>query len=329
MIAGLGFVISLIFLVTAFRNLKPADVVDSIEQASPAWLVAGAIVYFVAVSVISLRWQYLLRAIKMVSLKDLIPLVAIGYMGNNIYPFRSGEVLRIVLLQRNHSIPFAKGTTTVLIERVFDGLVMLTFVVISLVFVDVSSPEIHAVAIIAAPIFLTALFVFFVLAAKPDILRRIILLIARYLPQKLGHVLLQTGEEIIAGLEGLRSLSSVIGTIVSSYSTWAIEAGVYWLVSFAFNLNVGYDVMLLIVGVVNLAGLIPASPGQLGVFEFLVSTVLIGVGIADTLAIAYALVVHVVIWLPVTIAGLLFLFREGLNWQAIAQAQKLEHEAAT
>lgn len=71
--------------------------------------------------------------------------------------------------------------------------------------------------------------------------------------------------------------------------------------------------MLLTVGVVNLAGLIPASPGQIGVFEFFVSLVLIAVAVPDTVAHAYALVVHVVIWLPVTLVGFFFLVRQGFG----------------
>jgi uncharacterized membrane protein YbhN (UPF0104 family) len=102
---------------------------------------------------------------------------------------------------------------------------------------------------------------------------------------------------------------------------------VYWLVSFAFNLNVGYPVMLLVVGVVNLAGLIPASPGQIGVFEFFVRTVLMAVGVDEATATAYALVVHVVIWLPVTLVGFYFLARQGLNWQAVTHARELEQPA--
>src|SRR5258706_7485573 len=97
---GLVLFISVIFLWFAFRNLNPAAVWGQIQHVNVAWLIVGALVYFIGVTLISLRWQFLLRSIKPVSLRALIPLVAIGYMGNNVYPFRSGEVLRILLLQR-------------------------------------------------------------------------------------------------------------------------------------------------------------------------------------------------------------------------------------
>lgn len=326
LVAGLGILISGIFLWFAFRNLKPETVWEHIQSVNPAWLLVGALVYFAGVTLISLRWRFLLRAIRPIKLQQLIPLVAIGYMGNNVYPFRSGEVLRILLLQRQHGIPMAKATTTVVVERAFDGIVMLTFIVVALLFVDITSPEVRKVVMVAAPIFLTIVAVFFLLAARPNILRRLLNIVGRFLPGRLHQIMIRVGEDVIGGLEGLRSPKDLAGAIICSYASWMIEASVYWIVSFAFNLGVGYPVMLLTVGVVNLAGLIPASPGQLGVFEFFVSVVLMAVGVAAAQAQAYALVVHVVIWLPVTLVGFFFLARQGLGLGAITHAREMEQQ---
>src|SRR5881394_664845 len=113
---GLGLFISLIFLWFAFRNLNPAAVWSQIQTVNVGWLLVGAVWYFVGVTLISIRWQFLLRSIKPISLGALIPLVAIGYMGNNVYPFRSGEILRVLLLQRNYQVPVARAATTVIVE---------------------------------------------------------------------------------------------------------------------------------------------------------------------------------------------------------------------
>lgn len=323
-IAGAGVLISLIFLWLAFRNLHPEQVWENIRQANPLLLAAGALWYFAAVTVISQRWKFLLNAIRRIPLRGLFPLVCIGYAGNNIYPFRSGEVLRILLLQRNHTIPFARGTTTVIVERVFDGLVMLSFILVAVLFSDVTSTEVRTVSSVAAPIFLTALVVFFVLAARPDLLRRLYELVSRVFPERLRAMTSGLVEDVINGLEGLRSPADLAGTIFCSYLSWALEASVYWIVSKAFGLETGYLTMLLVVGVVNLAGLIPASPGQFGVFETFASAVLIGAGIAQVQAVAFALTVHMVIWLPVTLLGLFFLLQQGLNFSSITRAQRME-----
>jgi uncharacterized membrane protein YbhN (UPF0104 family) len=99
------------------------------------------------------------------------------------------------------------------------------------------------------------------------------------------------------------------------------------LVALAFDLHLDFATLLLVVGAVNLAGLIPASPGQLGVFEFFVVVVLTSTGTPEPQATAYALVVHLVIWLPVTLVGFILLARYGLGWNALVRARDLENEA--
>lgn len=324
LMAGAGIAISLIFLWLAFRNLHPEQVWESIRQADALVLIAAALWFFVSLVIIALRWKFLLNTAQRISLGDLSKLVSIGYAGNNIYPFRSGEVLRILLLQRNHGVPVVKGTTTVIVERVLDGLVMLTFVLIPLRISDTSSEEVRLVASIAAPVFLAALVIFFVLAARPDWLRRLYALISRVLPKKVDALASRLMEDFITGLDGLRSPADLAGTILSSYASWLLHVGVYWLVALAFGMNTDWLTLLLVVGVVNLAGLIPASPGQFGVFETLAAAVLVASGVSELQAVAYALTVHMVIWLPVTLLGLFFLLQQGLNFSAITRAQQLE-----
>ncbi len=322
----LGILVSGLFLWLAFRQLQPEAFLDALGQVNWLLLLLGAGVYFGAVVVIALRWGYLLRALVRVPLRNLFPLVCIGYMGNNVYPFRAGEVLRLVLLRRAHRVPLARGATTVLVERVFDGLVMLSFILVGVLALDVVAAEVRVVAGVAAPAFLGALVVFLLLAARPEWLRSLTGWLSGWLPGAAGKALHKLGEEVLHGLEGLRSPFDLAGAVVTSYLTWAIEAVVYWIVMFAFGLEFGYPAALLVVGVVNLAGLIPASPGQLGVYEFFVSAVLVSLGTAESTALAYAIVVHLVIWLPVTLVGFFFLAQMGLGVGALRRAGQLQPE---
>lgn len=324
----IGALISLVFLVLAFQGLNPAAFFDTLGTLNPLWLLAGTGVYFIAVLVITLRWQFLLRALKDIPLFPLTSIVAIGYMGNNVYPFRAGEALRIFLLKRNHEVPVARGAVTVVVERVFDGVVMLSFILLGLLLVPINVPEVRTVAQVAAPLFLIAVAAFFVMAAFPGLLRRLSALVVTLLPGKLGELVEDLSEDIIQGFEGLRSPVQLAGAVLASYATWAIEASVYWLVMFAFGLDQPYALALLVVGTVNLAGLLPASPGMIGVWEFFASAVMRAVGVPQDIALAYAIVVHVVIWLPITLVGFAALIRAGLGWSAVTHAQELEASAA-
>ncbi len=329
----LGLIVSAFFLWRAFSGLNPAEVWQYLQNVNLPLVVLGGLVYYLAMLVITTRWWFLLRSLASpqfpIRIPDLYQLVAIGYMGNNVYPFRSGEILRIVLLKQSYQIRYGRITTTVLVERVFDGLVMLTFIIVPLLFIENTSPELRRVATFTAPAFMGALAIFFVLALRPDLMRKLVAFVTRVLPGKIGTLVHKLADEVIAGLEGLRTPRDLAGTVVASYLSWMIEAAVYWITATAFGLNVGYPVMLMVVGVVNLAGLIPASPGQLGTFEFFATAVLVGVGIAQPEAFAFALLVHLVIWLPPTLLGFYLLIRRGLNFSAVTRARELENSAAS
>ena len=324
---ALSMAISAVFLVLAFRGLQPEQFLSSLADLDLPLLAFAAIVYFVAVTVIALRWQFLLRAVKLVPLASLCQLVFIGYMGNNVYPLRAGDALRIVLLRRNHTVPIVRATTIVIIERLFDGCVMLTFIMFSLLFINLQAPEVEAIVEVTTPLFVIALVIAFFLAAKPHLLRTVVNLLVRVVPKRPGQVVAEISEDIIAGLEGLRSPLYLLGAVISSFVTWGIEAGTYWLVMAALGLEHNYAVALLLVGAVNLAGLIPVSPGQVGVNEFVVITILTALGTQPADATAYAVGVRLVIWLPVTGFGLLLLLRQGLGWADIRKARDMEKTA--
>jgi uncharacterized protein (TIRG00374 family) len=127
-----GLLISLIFLYLALRGLGLKDLGAAMREADYIWLLPGIAVYFVGVWLRAWRWHYLVRPVKDVPTVRMFPIVAIGYMGNNIYPARAGEVLRAVFLKASEQVPISPSLATIIVERIFDGVVMLGFVFVNL-----------------------------------------------------------------------------------------------------------------------------------------------------------------------------------------------------
>jgi len=132
LILGVGILISVVFLVYGLQGLNLADVWTQVSHANFWWLVPGVGVYFLAVWGRTWRWHYLLRPLKPISTRQMFPIVTIGYMGNNIYPARAGEVLRAYVLRREAGVPVSASLATIVIERIFDGVVMLMFIFFNL-----------------------------------------------------------------------------------------------------------------------------------------------------------------------------------------------------
>ena len=127
-----GIAISAVFLYLTLKGLKFAEMWDALRTARYSWIIPGVAVYFLGVWVRAWRWHYLLRPLKPISTRTMFPIVAIGYMGNNIYPARAGEVLRAVVLKRREDVPVSASLATIIVERVYDGVVMLAFVFLNL-----------------------------------------------------------------------------------------------------------------------------------------------------------------------------------------------------
>ncbi len=124
----IGVAISVVFLWYSLRGLHLQQVWHYIQVANFWWILPAVAVYFAAVWARTWRWHYLLRPLKSVPLGGLFPVVCIGYFGNNVYPARAGEVIRAFVLRRNEGISVSASLATIIVERVFDGLVMLLFV---------------------------------------------------------------------------------------------------------------------------------------------------------------------------------------------------------
>ncbi|MEM7111278.1 MAG: lysylphosphatidylglycerol synthase transmembrane domain-containing protein [Chloroflexota bacterium] len=317
----LGLLVSAFFLWFALGGLKLDDVWQNIQTANYWWLIPSVGAYFIAVWARTWRWDYMLRPLKHIPVKRLFPVVVIGYMGNNVYPFRAGELLRSYVLYRREEIPISASLATVIVERVFDGLVMLVFVFIALPFTPIPSENIQSVVIIASLAFFGALIVFFALAAVPErALRLTEWFTSRLLPERFQTPILDFAQRFLAGLESLRSFRNVLMIFFTSVIIWLLETVKYWFIMQAFPFEVSFFALMLMNGIVNLATTLPSAPGYIGTFDGPGIAVLTLYGVQETIATAYTLVLHAALWLPITLLGAYYMLREGMGWSDFGKA---------
>jgi uncharacterized protein (TIRG00374 family) len=323
-----GIIISALFLYLALRGLRLQDVVGALQGAKYIWLIPGVIVYFMGVAVRAWRWQYLLKPVKAVPFKQSFEIVTIGYMGNNIFPARLGEVLRAVVLKRREDVPISASLATIIVERVFDGVVMLAFVFLNLgALANIQGSSgfigsIQSLAVWGAIIFLGVLAVFLLAAMFPERSKQFITWFSdRLIPERFREKLLGIAFKFLGGLEALSSPREALMIFVTSAIIWLFETGKYWFVMHAFDFEVSFFALMLMNGIVNLATTIPSAPGYVGTFDAPGIAVLEAFGIPKATAAGYTLVLHVALWFPITALGLYYFIPEfkyfrdhGLSW---------------
>lgn len=318
----LGVLLSGGFLYLALRGLGIGDVWEPLKEADYWWILPGVVVYFVGVGVRSWRWHYLLRPVKSISTPKMFPVVAIGYMGNNIYPARAGEVLRAVVLKRRQGVAISASLATIIVERVFDGVVMLAFVFLNLSeLAGLTSTSgfignIQNLALWGSGAFIGALVVFLVAAMFPERAERVVRgLVTRLLPERYHKKVLGVALRFLQGLESLRSPQEALMVFFTSVVIWLLETGKYWFVMQAFQFRVSFFALMLMNGIVNLATTIPSAPGYVGTFDAPGIAVLAAYGVARGTAAGYTLVLHVALWLPITALGAYYMLKEGIRWR--------------
>jgi len=333
----LGLAISAIFVWVSLQGIDLSKAWAALQGANYWWLIPAVAVYFLAVWARAWRWHYLLRPLKRISLRTMFPIVVIGYMGNNIYPARIGELLRAYVLKRKENVPVSASLATIVIERVFDGVVMLGFVIFNLPALAAISGDsgyvgsIRQIAILGTVAFAGALAAFLLAALFPHqslgLFQRFVapLIPARFRQKIAGMVV-----SFWTGLESLRSPANSFMVFGASVVIWLLETVKYWFVMHAFSFSVPFFALMLMNGIVNLATTIPSAPGYVGTFDAPGIAVLKAFGVEGGLAASYTLVLHVALWLPITALGLYYFGKESLSWNSLeTELAEARQERAT
>jgi uncharacterized protein (TIRG00374 family) len=273
-------------------------------------------------------------------------------MANDILPARIGELVRAYVLSLREGVRKTATLATIFVERIFDGITMIGFAAVALLLVVLANPDAletgpgHTLGelisdmsvplVVATVLFLGAIVVFLVVASSPKLMERLAGLFFRFLPGRLQERANRLLASFIAGLQSLRSLTSMLSVLGLSIVAWLFEASMYFVIgTWGFNLTgtdgqlLPFYVYMLATAGINLATLIPQAPGFIGVFEAVAMAVLVGgFGVARDPALSYVLVLHAALLIPVTLLGFYYMARESMSYNDLVNLEGTRAEAA-
>ncbi len=325
-----GLAVSLLLLGLLLYRINFGEVMAALRGVNYFYVAPALGLYFVAVFFRALRWRYLLSPVGAFPVGRLYPVVVIGYAANNLLPARLGELVRAYVLAQREACSAGAALGTVAVERVYDGLTLMAIAAVAgpaLVLLGrfraaqgggLGRPELALVAFTVA-VFLAAL-AFLTLAAAPrfqGLVQRFLgLAPGRFRPRIAGFV-----GRFIQGLLVLNSPRKHLAVFLFSLPVWLLEGAMYYLVIYAFGIQHSFPsvavlvlVTALLTATSNLATALPTSIGGIGPFEVVAQQTLVALGVGASVAGAYAGFLHLVaLWLPVTIAGLVLLWKQNLS----------------
>jgi glycosyltransferase 2 family protein len=325
-------------LALAFKLIEPEN-----RRSIPGYIAAvpwHVHVLFVLVTLVSMwlraiRWRALLPDFPLTTRRCFGPLM-IGFMMNALFPARAGEFARSVVLGRKEKIPFTSVLGSVLLERIFDGVVLLASFAIVLGILGATLPSeitFGSKSITGEDLQLAvrgaAIGVIIVLAGIIGLLipavRRVFESIAHAtLPKRWGNTAVDQMEKLVSGFRSLHSPLAIVIIILWTLAVWATVAlscqiGAW---GFADLAEMSFLEAWAITVFICIFILLPAAPGYWGFYElgviFACNT--LGLTTAAEVALAYSVVIH--LWQIVTTVavGLYYLWVEGLHLGQLRQS---------
>src|SRR5713226_3880911 len=127
-------VLSLVCLGWALHGVSWTELWQEIRELDWRWVAVGAVADILVYVIQGWRWSLLLRPVAPVSAWDSVRSIYVGLFANEVMPLRAGELIRCFLQARWSEIPFSVTLASALIERIFDGVVLIVGLVFSVRF---------------------------------------------------------------------------------------------------------------------------------------------------------------------------------------------------
>lgn len=323
-----GFLLSGALLVWVLRDVSPATVWAELSRSDP-WLfffstVAATLIFPIR----ALRWRMILEPVaRDIPFGPLWRATAIGMMINNVLPARAGELARAYVLTREvPRIPFSTSVASLVVDRLFDAVVLLALGLVALM-----DPAFPSNATIAGQpladwarggIALTAglLAIVYLLVFFPRALIVTFEFFSRRISPKIeerGKVALQRFSDGLSVMRSPRRFTLVFGwTLVH----WLVSGLGTWLGFLAVGIDLPFSAALFVQTVTAFGVALPSAPGFFGVFEAIAVITLAVYGVSAALATSWAIGFHILTFIPITVIGAIYFVRLGLHFRDLRPA---------
>jgi hypothetical protein len=318
---AIGLALSVLLLWWAFHGVQWAEVWRDVRTADPILVFLAVVVGNLIVPLRAIRWRPILDPVApKLPYGKLWRATAIGMMANNILPARAGELVRAFVLSRETTVPFSAAFASLVVDRVFDAVIVLLLVVVAVI-----DPRFPA-GVSALSYASTGVLLFVAVGAAlyaivffPDRLIRLYEAFARRVAPRFeerGRTMLRSFAD---GLSVLRHPKRFAVVFFWALLLWLTQAFAFWIMFRAIGITAPFSAALLVQGLIVLWVAMPSTPGFFGPFEFASVTALGWYGVHDNLAAAWALSYHVLSLIPITLIGLSYVVRSGLQFGELQQ----------
>jgi len=307
----IGFIVSFSCIAFIVFQIDFVQIRLAISNFIPAYLILGVLALIFGYIFRILRWSILLNASG--ANTSYIECIA-PFMGsialNNVLPMRTGDIFRAVIFPTFIGVRKTVSTSSIIMERIFDLVTLVLFLLVgfSLNNGEQIPSEIRIFSLTLLVLSLIVILIFFLYS------KSISNWIYRSVRKKNEIKVSLKFKFLIIVADILKSFNHMSRPLVLffigalSIMIWVGEAGVFYALILGFNFSSSIEIAMIVMSIATLSTLLPSSPGYIGPFHLAAFTAISMFGFNEDQSASFALLSHLLIWLPTTIVGAILIF---------------------
>ena len=344
----IGTTVSLFALYFAFRNIPFNDLWSYLLSINYLWIIPTIAVILIVFSLRAVRWGYILASGHPVGFWQAFHPLMIGFMVNCILPGRVGELARPIVLNRNTMIPVSTGLATVIVERLFDLVVLMLLFMMTSAYVRID-PEISmnfggyqldqnvlktvskSMLQLSGLLMSGLLLVSFsktrqllkrAVIAAPGLFPLIKTKTKSKLTDKICTPLVGAIDNIASGMALIKAPKRIVVCFLYSVAVWFFNALSFYIFSIGCpEINLTFIEMTAVMVIICIAIALPSVPGYWGLWEAGGIFAMLLFGVAEKDAAGFTLANHGMQIIPVVIIGLVSAWICGVNIRRVYHEQ--------
>ena len=304
------FAVSISLIILLILWIGPINIINAFKTASWGWLLVALLIHLLVIEVRSLRWGFIID--KPFEIKNNYIVKTIGLFAGNFSPMRTaGEVLNAVAGKKINKISLSEGLSAGLTERLFDFLIVALLLIIASVWIE----NMRFVSILGAVGALVMVLLVYLVNWREDtsiwIYDKIHPFLCK-LPINEG-TLDNIYSKLTKGLKGMTTHTNSFTTsrnlvfvAILAFMSWILECLRLFVVFYAFNVQISFTSVIVILILANIVGIASALPGGIGSIELSLTGLFALFGVPAALGGSIALADRLVSFWMVSVLGIFF-----------------------
>jgi glycosyltransferase 2 family protein len=311
-ITVLGFVLSIVFLYFSLKGVSFGEILRTFLTANYNLIFIPMLFVAISVTGCAFRWSKVCGG--KVRFRDTFTSLLIGLFVNNVLPARVGELARGYVLSKRTGLSLTYSLSTVLADRFFDltGLLAITFI-----FLPEKSlpPDVSKAILLLVLLLIFCIAIMLVMSRKKYAGRIAQLLhnIKRPFFSNIAHRVLEVQEN----LQRINSPLNLLVFVLLSLFNWLSMSIALYFVTLALGVEINFRYIPFVCALLNMGLTVPTAPGYIGVYQFLLTNLLMIFAVPKSEAFSVSILFHATWYIPYNIVGAIFLIKEKLGLKEI------------